>query len=634
MPMTSSHPQSAATAVQRRLAVGAEVVPSGGVHFRVWAPRRRHVHVIVEGKPAASISLNHEAEGYFSGFAPDAKGGDRYQLRLDSEDRLLPDPASRFQPDGPHGASQIVDPRAFAWTDQKWGGIGAEHQVLYEMHIGTFTPEGTWDAAAAKLPGLAELGITCLEVMPVSEFPGRFGWGYDGVDMFAPTRLYGKPDDFRRFIDRAHALGLGVILDVVYNHFGPDGNYLKEFSNDYFSTRHKTDWGEALNYDAAGSAGVRDFFIANAHYWIEEYHLDGFRFDATQNIYDDSADHILAAVTRAARAAAGRRKIYLIAENETQDARIVRSPDRGGFGMDAVWNDDFHHTAMARMSGHNEAYYSDYKAEPQEFISAAKWGYLFQGQHSLWQKKRRGTLSFDLPPTAFVSFIENHDQVSNFPRGLRSHQMGGLGMYRTMTALMLLTPQTPMFFQGQEFGSTSPFYYFADHHEDLAKLVRKGRGEAMCQFPTAARPEMAGCHADPGAMETFKQCVLDWAERDRNGTTLRLHADLLKLRREDSVFREPRRGKVDGAVLGADAFVLRFFGREGDDRLLLINFGIDHHVRPAPEPLLAAPAGTEWEILWSSEDPRYGGCGTVPPENEDGWRLPGRAAVVVRPCPV
>lgn len=615
----------------RRLPIGAEPHPHGGVHFRLWAPKRQSVEVVFEGRSSDRIALDPEADGYFSGIAPHAKAGDLYRFCLDQTETHYPDPASRFQPSGPHGPSQIVDPNAFKWSDGKWKGIRPDRTVLYELHVGTFTPEGTWAAAAEKLPLLAELGITCLEIMPVADFPGRFGWGYDGVNQFAPTRLYGTPDDFRRFIDRAHALGVAAILDVVYNHFGPDGNYLMEFSPDYFSKKHKTDWGEAINFDGGNSGPVREFFIANAQYWIEEFHLDGFRFDATQNIYDDGPRHILADISRHARKAAADRRIYLVAENEPQETRVVRPIEEGGFGLDALWNDDFHHSAVAALTGHNEAYYSDYLAHPQELISAAKWGYLFQGQHSSWQKKRRGTPALDLPPTSFINFIENHDQLANLVRGQRTQRVAAAGAHRAMTAFMLLLPQSPLLFQGQEFGASTIFCYFADHVPDLAKLVRKGRIEFLSQFPSAACPEAAECVPDPGALETFELCKLNWSERDRNLRVWQMHRDLLKLRREDPVFRNIRPRGLDGAVIGVSALAIRFFGEAGDDRLLLVNLGRDLKLQPAPEPLLAPPFGKSWTVLWSTEDPCYGGCGTVTPETRQGLRVPGNAAVVLRP---
>jgi maltooligosyltrehalose trehalohydrolase len=630
-PTVVADPPPTTRSSNRRLPIGAEVLSRGGVHFRVWAPGHKSVEVVFENG-SDRLRLEAEQDGYFSAIAPQAKAGTLYRFRLEQSDKLFPDPASRFQPDGPHGPSQVIDPRTFKWTDSAWRGIRPDRTVLYEMHVGTFTPEGTWASAAEKLPVLAELGITCLEIMPVADFPGRFGWGYDGVNQFAPTRLYGLPDDFRRFIDRAHALGIAAILDVVYNHFGPDGNYLKEFSPDYFSKKHKTDWGEAINFDGDNNGPVRDFFLANAQYWIEEFHLDGFRFDATQNIYDDGPRHVLADITRRARAAAGKRTIYLIAENEPQDTRVVRPLEKGGFGMDALWNDDFHHSAVAALTGHNEAYYSDYLAHPQELISAAKWGYLFQGQHSNWQKKRRGTPALDLPPASFVNFIENHDQLANLVRGQRTHRAAAPGAHRAMTAFMLLLPQSPLLFQGQEFSASSIFCYFADHVPDLSKLVRKGRIEFLSQFPSAACAEAVECVPDPSDLRTFELCKLDWSDRDGNAAVWQLHKDLLKLRREDPVFSNIRPRGLDGAVIGVEAFAIRFFGEAGDDRLLLVNLGRDLKLQPAPEPLLAPPFEKEWAVLWSTENTCYGGCGTVSPETQLGLRVPGNAAVVLQPA--
>jgi maltooligosyltrehalose trehalohydrolase len=478
-------------------------------------------------------------------------------------------------------------------------------------------------------------------VMPIAEFPGEFGWGYDGVDLFAPTRAYGTPDDFRRFVDSAHAQGLGVILDVVYNHLGPDGNYLKEFSDHYFTKKHCNDWGESLNFDDVGAAGVRAYFVSNARHWISEYHLDGFRFDATQAILDDSPEHILAEISKAARAAAGDRSIYLITENEPQLARIARPVDRGGYGMDALWNDDFHHSAMVALTGRNEAYFTDYLGGPQEFISACKWGYLFQGQFSAWQMKQRGTSALDLQPSAFVNYIQNHDQIANFGHGERAHQLSGLAQFKAMTVLLLLAPQTPLLFQGQEFAASSPFQYFADHTGDLPELIRKGRLKEFCQFPSNSHPEMQAEMRDPSDRKTFECCKLDWSQRSKrwHASIYEMHRQLLTLRREDPVFnRQNCRQELDGAVIGPHAFALRFFCDQGD-RLLLINLGSDLHLRVIPEPLLAAPDGMRWDIILSTESPQFGGSGVAPLEvRGQDWRLPGvnlelpgRCALVLKP---
>jgi maltooligosyltrehalose trehalohydrolase len=465
--------------------------------------------------------------------------------------------------------------------------------------------------------------------MPIADFPGRFGWGYDGVNLFAPTRLYGTPDDFRGFVDHAHAAGLAVILDVVYNHLGPDGCYLRAFSEDYFTDRYENDWGDPMNFDGDNAEAVREYFIANTRYWIEEFHLDGLRLDATQQVYDASPEHIIAAVTLRARQSSAKRGIYILCENEPQDVKLVHPRQDGGYGADALLNDDFHHSAAVALTGRNEAYYTDYAGTPQEFISAVKWGYLYQGQHYTWQKQARGTPAFGLGATAFVHFLENHDQVANSASGDRMHKLSSPGRYRAMTALLLLGPQTPLLFQGQEFAASTPFLYFADHAGKLAAAVREGRTEFLMQFPSIARPEIRALLADPSALGTFESCKLDFAERETHGAAYRLHRDLLHLRRDDAVFSGADRRAVDGAVLGAEAFVLRFFSAEKEDRLLIVNLGADLTLGIAPEPLLAPHAGCGWRTIWSSDALRYGGEGLRRIETDDIWRIPAQAAVVL-----
>jgi maltooligosyltrehalose trehalohydrolase len=617
---------------KRRRPIGAEIVDRKTTHFRVWAPRRRQVELALE-QPARAIPLAHEGNGYFSAVA-DVGPGALYRFRLDGADQLYPDPASRFQPEGPFGPSEVIDPDAFSWTDGDWKGCPPRGRVVYEMHVGTFTPEGTWAAALRQLPRLAQLGVNVLEVMPVAEFPGEFGWGYDGVDLFAPYHHYGRPDDFRAFVARAHALGLAVILDVVYNHIGPDGNFLKEFSPAYFSTKHKTEWGEAINFDGDDSGPVREFFLANAAYWIDEFHLDGLRLDATQSIFDDSpGEHIVAAIGRVARQAAGGRPVILVAENEPQQTRLVRAPEKGGYGLDMLWNDDFHHSARVALTGRHEAYYSDHRGRPQELLSAVKYGYLFQGQYYAWQKKGRGTPGLDLPPRAFVNFLDNHDQVANSGAGRRIHALTSPGRYRAMTALLLLAPETPMLFQGQEFASSAPFYYFADHNKRLAPLVRDGRASFLAQFPSLKRPESRPAVPAPHEPEAFARCKLDPTEAHRNAGAVELHRDLLRLRRDDPTFARQEPHGVDGAVLGPEAFLVRFFGDEpARDRLLLVNLGVDLECRPIPEPLLAPPPGARgWRVAWSSEDPRYGGGGVPELRPEAAGVLPGHSAFVLVP---
>lgn len=625
---------------RRRFPVGVELSQNGKAHFRVWAPRHRKVDVVFEDSPGDRdvVSLKRESRngpGYFSASVSGISPGTRYRYRLGGNLQLFPDPSSRFQPEGPHGPSQVVDPYSYGWSDQGWRGISIKGQVIYEMHIGTFTPEGTWAAAAKQLRELAALGITTIEIMPVAEFSGRFGWGYDGVNLFAPFHLYGLPDDFKTFVDSAHSLGLGVILDVVYNHLGADGNYLREFSKDYFSSRYKTEWGDTFNFDGKNSQHVRQYILANAAHWISEYHLDGLRLDATQSIFDSSPEHILASLTKTVREAAGKREAILVGENEPQNVRLIRPLERGGYGLDGVWNDDFHHSAIVSMTGRSEAYYTDYRGRPQEFISAAKYGYLYQGQWYRWQHQRRGTAGLHEKPEAFLTFLQNHDQIANSGRGQRCHELTTPGRFRAMTALLLLGPWTPMLFQGQEFASTTPFFYFADFEGKLRRLVRKGRAESLMQFRSLATPEVQAILPDPGDEETFNQSTLDFTDRKRNSHIYRLHKDLLKLRASERVFWDQKRGRVDGAVLDDEAFVLRFFGDDvtgRDDRLLLVNLGPDLNLNPAPEPLLAPPQRQQWIKLWSSEDPEYGGTGTPALETTLNWMIPGHAAIVMRPA--
>jgi len=615
------------TAARRLLSIGAEPLPEAGVHFRVWAPKPRRVELVLEGPSPAVRPLRAEADGYWSASVLEAAPGSLYRFRLDGEGPF-PDPASRFQPDGPLGPSQVIDPGAFRWSDDGWRGIRLRGQVLYELHVGTFSPEGTWAGAARRLPEVREIGATCVELLPVADFPGRFGWGYDGVDLFAPSRLYGSPDDFRAFVDAAHALGVGVVLDVVYNHFGPDGCFVDRFSAGYRGGGRATEWGDAVNYDGKGSGPVRAFAAENAAYWVSEFHLDGLRLDATHAIVDDSPEHVVALIARSARAAAAGRDVLVLAENEPQRASMLRPPSQGGLGLDALWNDDFHHSAAAALTGRREAYVLDYRGEPQELISLAKRGFLYQGQRYGWQDRRRGEPALDVPAAAFVASLENHDQLANLPMG-RPRLASRPGDWRAMTALFLLAPATPMLFQGQEWGSSTPFRYFADHRGELGDKVRAGRRAQLAQFATAAE-SLDRVFPDPGDPATFEACRLDWSERARSGPWLALHRDLLRLRREDPVFAAQRADLLDGAVLGPRALVLRFFGSGGDDRLLLLNLGADLELEPVPEPLLAPPAGRAWRALWCSEDPAYGGFGWRPPEDAAGrWRLSGGCAAVL-----
>lgn len=607
-------------------ALGAHLCPNHSdlTTFRVWAPLAQQVDVVLSATQEV-FPLSATDAGYFTG-AIEAPAGTLYRYRIDGGE-AFPDPASRFQPKGPHGPSEVMDPFSFRWTDAEWPGISRHGQVLYEMHVGTFTPEGTYAAAQKLLPVLRELGITAIELMPVNEFDGRFGWGYDGVNLFSPSRWYGRPDELRAFINQAHALGLAVILDVVYNHLGPSGNYLSKFSPYYFTEKYATEWGDAINFDGEESQPVREFFTQNAAYWIREFHFDGFRLDATQSIHDAGPRHILIDIVEAARSAAGNRCIWVTAENEPQDSRLVRPADKGGCGIDALWNDDLHHSFKVAATGMAEAYFSQTRGTPQELISGTRWGYLYQGQHYAWQNQRRGRPALDLPANAFISFLQNHDQIANSARGQRLHALTTPGRMRALTALLLLSPATPLLFQGQEFAASSPFLYFAGHEGELASKVRAGRAEFLRQFPGLAAGDETQLLSDPSSESTFLRSKLLHEERTINAHVFAMHKELLRLRREDPVFSSQDASRLHGAVLGAEAFALRFMGHEGDDRLLLVNLGPALSLAVMPEPLLAPPEQAQWEQFWSSEDPRWGGNGRCDFPANAPWTLPAHSLV-------
>ena len=494
-------------------------------------------------------------------------------------------------------------------------------------------PRALGAAALEQLPELARLGITVIELMPVADFPGRFGWGYDGVDLFAPTRLYGTPDEFRAFVDRAHSLGLGVILDVVYNHLGPDGNYLKQFAEDYFSKRYKCEWGEAINFDGENSGPVREFFVANAAYWIEEFHLDGLRLDATQQIFDVSPNHILGVISRKVHATAPNRATYLVAENEPQQTRLIRPFEQGGYGLDALWNDDFHHTAMAALTGRTEAYYTDYRGTPQEFISATKWGYLYQGQWYSWQKKRRGTSTRGLDPAQFINYLQNHDQIANSLRGLRCHQLAGPGPIQGPHGLAAAGAGDADALPGAGVCGFRAVFLFC-RPSSRAGQARGRRAQGVS--PAVRHHRLSGLRFLPRRPGRGEDVLAEQARFLGAGEACR--ALRLASRPAEAAARGPgilaaaRRRRGRGGA-GAGGVCPAVFGDNGDDRLLLVNLGVDLNLSPAPEPLLAPPEGCAWEVIWSSEDPRYGGCGTPPLETEGNWRVLGHAAVVLAPEP-
>jgi maltooligosyltrehalose trehalohydrolase len=580
---------------KRRYPQGAELTPHG-VSFRVWAPERHSVVAEIVGQEP--VQLEPDGDGYFAAGVRGLGAGARYRFRLDGTAELFADPASRFQPDGWQSPSEVIDP-AFDWTDREWRGLTRKGQVIYELHIGTFTPEGTWSAAIDRLRHLADVGITAIQLLPVPEWAGLFGWGYDGILPYAPTHAYGRPEDMRAFVDAAHALGIGVILDVVYNHFGA-GDRFAEFTERYFKPGPRNDWGKSIWFDKQQAWGARDYFVANALYWIDEFHLDGFRIDATHAIEDDSEEHVLAEIIRKCREVASPRAVYIVGENEPQWNVILRDPADGGYGFDAAWNEDFHHSAIVAATGRQEAYRHDHAGAPQEFVSLAKYGFLFQGQRYDWQMKPRGTPVRDRSAEQFVHYLDNHDQVAN-NGGRRFHQLTSPARARVLMALQLLMPQTPTLFQGQEFAARTPFHYFLD--SPLPGHVRDGRLEFLQQFQNRRDPEVLAALPDPSDRATFEASKLDWGDMDAG--ILALHRDLLRMRRDEPTFaRQPtaHRGEIDGAVIGPEAFLLRYFAeRPEDERLVVVNLGRDLPIRSIPDALFAPPAADlEWTEIWSS----------------------------------
>jgi maltooligosyltrehalose trehalohydrolase len=608
-------------------------IQDGGVHFAVWAPAATSVEVEVHGEDGLTHHpLVSGAQGLREGLIPELAAGSRYKYRLDGG-QSYPDPASRFQPEGVHGPSEVIDPLAFRWSDGTWPGVMIDDLIVYELHVGAYTPRGTFAALIDQLPELTRLGITALELMPVADFPGRWNWGYDGVDWWAPSRAYGRPEDLRRLVDAAHRHGLGVILDVVYNHFGPDGAYWRAFSEDYFTDRHKTPWGDAINYDGANSRWVREFVLQNAAHWVREYHIDGLRLDATHAIIDDSPTHLLADLADRVRATAAPRQVVLIVEDERNDVRLIRPRGEGGYGLDAVWADDFHHAVRVFLTGEREGYYANYAGSTEEIAQGVVDGFIFQGQVSPRTGEPRGTRVTDEPGSAFVFCTQNHDQVGNRPFGERLNHQIDAGRSAAATALVLFAPETPMLFMGEEFAASTPFLFFTDFDPELGQLVTEGRRAEFAAFRAFADPDMRDSIPDPQAESTFLASKLDLDERRTNAPTYRLYQELLALRRGDPVLSTCDRMATRAFAIGARIVVVhRWQGTA--HRLLVANFGAATSLPLADTPELDAMAGADWRLLLSTADRQFGGSGREAGlcGGERGRRLtvPARSAAIFK----
>jgi len=600
--------------------LGAWVEPGPRVRWRVWAPEHRSVEVVLhdpEGQPGRVLPMTAEPGGCFGAVLEGAGAGVRYKLRVDGEGPF-PDPWSRSQPQGVHGPSEVVVPD-FAWTDAGWKGPEPDALVLYEVHVGTATPEGTFQALIPKLQGLRELGVNTLELMPLASFPGSRNWGYDGVELFAPQHTYGGPTGLRQLIDAAHAHGLAVLIDAVYNHFGPDGNYLRCYSPHYFTGRHHTPWGDAVNYDGEDSAPVRELVLSNVEMWIRDYHADGLRLDAAHAIVDDSSPHLLTEIAARARAAAPGRRVLVIAEDDRNEARLPRPATAGGLGLDGVWADDLHHQLRRAFAGDSEGYYRDYTGSAEDIARTLRQGWFYEGQVSKNQGHARGTPAGELPPRCFVHCIQNHDQVGNRAHGERLGHDVSPAAYRAMSTLLLLSPYTPLLFMGQEWNASTPFLYFTDHHEELGRLVTEGRRKEFAGFARFGGDTVP----DPQAGETFERSRLDWDEAGRppHAQVRALYRELLRLRATEPALREKGRGSSQARALGPGALVLE--RRGAGQRLLAFT-----NVQGLLEHRL--PEGARAQVVLWSEAPAFGGAVEAPPLREGVVRLEGPSALVVR----
>jgi maltooligosyltrehalose trehalohydrolase len=605
------------------------IVARDGVRYCVWAPGRTGLSVRIVGQDGALrriVPLTAGERGYHEAFDPEGRGGDRYLVAF-ADGGNYPCPASHFQPDGVHGASQVVDPSTYRWGDDSWKAPLFRDLVIYELHIGTFTREGTYRATIGRLPYLRELGVNAIELMPLADFPGAHNWGYDGVQLYAPTRAYGTPDDLRALVDAAHGAGIAVILDVVYNHLGPDGNYLRALSPYYFESEHHTPWGDAINFSREHSREVRAFFRENLVYWMRDFHIDGFRLDATHAIIDDSTPHILAEMAEAVHARGG----FIIAEDERNEAAIITAPVDGGHGLDAVWADDFHHTIENALIDAS-MYAGFFSGDLPELADTMHEGWVYRGEPRLGGKMRPGKPCGHLPPERFVYCISNHDQCGNRAFGERLNHLATPDAYRAASMLLCLSPYTPMLFMGQEWAASAPFQYFTDHNEELGRLVDKGRRGDMEKFPIfAALLEKSDIPA-PQSLETFERSKLDWSEivREPHAACLRLYQAALRLRREHPAFRPCARAGYRVAALKCGVLALRLVA-ENEEWLILADLRGGHAGKIGDEEITRLPGGAKWHLMLQSNAADFGGVDRATFDERTGaFALPAPETLVMK----
>jgi maltooligosyltrehalose trehalohydrolase len=577
----------------------------GGTRFRVWAPQARAVEVIVDEEAKHPLQL--ERNGTWNVLVLGVQAGSLYRYHVDGQGPF-PDPGSRFQPQGVHGPSEVVDTNRFPWSDANWTGRSLNELVIYELHVGTFTPAGTFAGVKKKLPHLASLGVTAIELMPIGDFAGQRNWGYDGVALFAPARCYGRPEELADLVDTAHRLGLAVILDVVYNHLGPEGNYLNAFSPFYFSEQHRTGWGPAINFSGENRADVRGFFIENALHWIHEYHMDGLRLDATHAIVDEGPRHFLAELATRVRESISGRKVLLIAEDARNLTRLIKEESEDGWGIDAVWADDFHHQVRRFLAGDHESYYRDYQGTTEDIATTIRQGWFYRGQHSIHHQKPRGTDPAGLPAERFVYCLQNHDQIGNRAFGERLHQQIELAAYRSALVLLLFSPATPLLFMGQEWAAGTPFLFFTDLDPRLGQKVTEGRRREFKNFSAFSDPQQQDQIPDPQALSTFLASKLNWEERQRepHASILRLHQALLKLRRTEPALRSIQRRNFAVEAISETTIILkRRPNAPGPSLVAIVNLRESANADLRGISWLEFEKAKSWETILTTEDASF-----------------------------
>jgi len=600
---------------------GAEM-DGDGVRFSVWAPNASGVDVVLAGgRERQTVSMNPLSDGRFEFQVPGVRTGDLYAFTLDGGDPR-PDPYSRSQPDGVHGHSQVVDPAAYAWNDDGWRGPDPERLVIYELHVGTMTLDGTFLSLIEELDELKRLGVTAIELMPVAQCPGERNWGYDGVDLFAPFNDYGTPDDLRRLVDAAHGVGLAVILDVVYNHLGPEGNYLGVYADQYFTDRHHTDWGAGLNWDGPDSTWVRQFAIDNACHWIAEYHIDGLRLDATHAIIDDSPIHLVQELTARAREAAGERTIVVFAEDGRHEISRARAIEHGGEGLDGIWADDYHHEVRVMLTNAHENYYADYNGSSVSIADAIENGF-----SPVTAGKGVTPVDAHDPASAFVFCIQNHDQVGNRPFGDRIHHEINSERYAVASTLLLFAPETPLLFMGQEFAASTPFLYFTDHPEELGRLVTNGRRQEFAGFGAFHDPVLRETIPDPQADATFVASRLKLEERQQNAGIYQLYTDLLGLRATDPVLSRNDRAATNATAVTSQLILVHRW-HESEYRVLVANFGSEISFELREHEGFRNLTARPWKLLLSTTAQEYDSKGNEPVMRGGLVTLPARTASI------